>query len=761
MYAKILSTLGGALTFELAYFSGWNASWMLGGFVVLAVIYSPRWILPLCFLIGGSFSAFHVLWIANHQLSTTASGGLFWVEGTVTHRYEVNAVGPSPRSFVIDSTVVQTYNGESLTLQNLRLSSFGQLRPERYAKCAFYARLKLPRGTSNPGGVNREIRYFVKRVSAIGYVIEHPSNLCMPNADIGFVNKLRAKILDAFAQSPIVDVSKAVLKSLAVADRSDLSEEQWLVFQRTGTAHLLAISGLHVGLVATLVFYLVRTILLLFANRLGPTTVYRSAMLVSVTVCVCYAGLAGFSLPTQRALVVVMVSMIALLRLRSILSYETLLWSALAVVLLDPLSMMTIGFWMSFSAVAILVMMRATRPYKHWLLSSTQTHCYLSLGTLPLVILINETLPISAPLANFIAVPITCFVIVPLVLLGVVFAVLSLSWYEQCWQLSALIWEQLWLALNWLSTHSPMFSAPKTLSLWQLGVMALGILMLLLPAIPKRWLFVGICAGQLLLVTREPLSDGEWRLTTLDVGQGLAVIIETAKHVMVYDTGPAFGNYNAGASVVVPALRYLGYQDLDLAIISHADNDHAGGLSGLMQDAALKPSRLLAADPKTLSLPSSRCEAGQVWRWDDVELAILAPFKDAIGSDNDLSCVLKLTSRYGSALLPGDIEAVTESTLVELCAKCLQADILIAPHHGSRTSSTPAFVQAVAPKYVVFASGYANRFDFPHPAVVERYLLIGAKSFVTGIQGAVKIVASGNGMEASTQRVGAAMVQEK
>ena len=751
MHAKPLSILGGISLHAATCFNPSAALVCLfaGG---LWGVYCWRRRSPLIayILIGYLYSALHAAWVLDHQLPVRQSGDLFWIEGPVSQLSQRQTGPLSRRSFVLSEPLAHTYAGRRRALQNIRVTSFGKFAPRLQQWCAFYARLKAPRGTRNPGGPHHERRYFAKRISALAYVVDHPRNHCIANPRSSRLQRAHGTILAAFAQSEIEPESKAVLSALSVAERAALSDEQWQVFRRTGTAHLLAISGLHVSFVAGAAFFVLRSLLLLMAKRWGSTPIYRCSLLVGLTVAVCYAGLAGFSLPTQRALVVVFVATIGLLRVQPALSSQTLLGAALVVLLLDPLALLMPGFWLSFSAVGILLLMRAMRPADGWLLSTLKTHCLMSIGTLPLVMSFTEILPLSAPLANFIAVPVTCFGIVPLVLTGVVLALFEHSWCEPSWQAAAAVWEYLWALLRWLSDHSPAPRLAHTPQAVQLGMLAVGVGILLIPVIPRRWLFVGVCCAQLLFHPRERLREGEWRLTALDVGQGLALIVETDAHVLVYDTGPAFGDYSAGATIVAQTLRYFGHRRVDRVVISHGDNDHAGGLHGLAERLSLDS--VITPAGAVMKPAVRQCRAGQRWRWDGVEFAMLAPTAQSVGSENDLSCVLKITSVYGQAILPGDIEAATETALMQELPEQLRAQILIAPHHGSTTSSTPEFVHAVAPDYVVYAAGYRNRFGFPHGEVTKRYDALGAVSYTTGIHGAVQFAVLKSGIHTRTER---------
>jgi competence protein ComEC len=225
----------------------------------------------------------------------------------------------------------------------------------------------------------------------------------------------------------------------------------------------------------------------------------------------------------------------------------------------------------------------------------------------------------------------------------------------------------------------------------------------------------------------------------LDVGQGLAAVVQTAGHALVFDTGPATGErFDAGSAVVVPFLREYGIGRVDTLIVSHGDMDHRGGVPSLLAQTEVK--RLLTSVPDKIRRDQGEvesCEAGQSWQWDGVRFEILYPFHDQAYRGNDASCVLRVQTLKEAVLLPGDIEKRSETALLQEEAARLPADILVAPHHGSNTSSTAAFLQAVQPRYALFAAGYRNRYGFPRPAVVARYATEGATLLDSARNGAI------------------------
>ncbi|MGH8679044.1 MAG: ComEC/Rec2 family competence protein, partial [Burkholderiales bacterium] len=306
-------------------------------------------------------------------------------------------------------------------------------------------------------------------------------------------------------------------------------------------------------------------------------------------------------------------------------------------------------------------------------------------------------------------------------------------------------------AATWRQHAPPWWAVPLALA---------GAGWILLPrGFPARWVGASLLLPLLLVPAPHP-GDGELWITVLDVGQGLAVVVRTRNHSLLFDAGPAYaGSSDAGGRIVVPYLRGEGVRSLDAMLLSHDDLDHTGGAGSVL--AAIPVARLLTSLPAPISVSGTdpsfeRCEAGQQWTWDGVQFEILHPDRDSYNSsrvkDNDRSCVLRIGSNYGGALIPADIERRSEGELLRRAATGLKTDILLAPHHGSRTSSSEAFVAAVAPRLVVFAVGHRNPFGHPHPVVAMRYRQSGARLLRSDTAGAIILKLSARGTEAATWR---------
>jgi competence protein ComEC len=416
-------------------------------------------------------------------------------------------------------------------------------------------------------------------------------------------------------------------------------------------------------------------------------------------------------------------------------------FALLAVLLLDPWAVMSAGFWLSFGAVAVILFVSSSRIKRsNWLVEWGRVQWAVTLGLVPLLLALFQQISLVSPAANALAIPLVSLVVVPLSLLGALlpldFLLLAAQWVMSlgliflAW-LSALpvaVWEQ----------HAP----PG----WAIALASAGVIWLLMPrGFPARWLGL-IWFAPLFLVLPATPKSGELWVEVLDVGQGLAAVIRTQQHALLYDTGSHFGmESDAGSRIIVPYLRASGVRHLDGMIVSHDDNDHSGGALSVLQAFPVSwlASSLPESNPVIAATDSSLpCFSGQVWEWDGVRFEILHP---TLGSyalpikDNNRSCVLKMTSPFGSILLTGDIEAQAETELLHRAKDKLPADILLVPHHGSLTSSTLEFIQAVKPNEAIFTAGYRNRFGHPREEVLERYRLQGVAAWRTDTQGALDV----------------------
>jgi len=738
MYYHALAMVGGIALFQLSPRLPHPALYL--GFIPIAVVLwrSPRWRAVALCGVGFLWAMWRADLILDARLDQAQAGQVLSITGVVATRPIDFGLG---KRFDFKAAEVTGARGARLPLVNLKLAWYERHRVVRAgSRCTLKVRLKIPYGTRNPGGFDREKWLFTERVSATGYVVQHPANHCAEPSTSWSLQRVRETIAARIRTSLPVPSQQGVIAGLAVADRDGLSDSQWQVLRTTGTAHLLAISGLHISLVAGIAFFAAHWGIGLVApvNRRWP--VQRPAALAALAAAGAYAALAGFPISTQRALVMLAAAMICQLWRRPSVSFDAYLLALVAVAVFDPTALLSAGFWLSFSAVGWLLFINSTQPPGKTLPRLLQLHVYLALGLTPLLGVLHQSVPLASPLANLVAVPVVTVVVVPLVIAGIAAIPFDAATAGALWRAAAWVWELLWSYLSWLAQVVGSFPLPSAPGNYAIGLALVGVMTFFVPLVRMRWLLGSLLIATLALEQRNAPELGQIRLTVVDVGQGLAVVVETTHKVLVYDTGAAFGRFSAGADILAPVLRSRGIAAVDRLILSHGDADHAGGWAGL---AASLPIREIWVSPgHVLSVPTTECLAGQQWQWDGVEFSILYPLEFDAGSRNDRSCVLKIGARGGSVLLPGDIEARAESRLVRYASAELSADILIAPHHGSATSSTVPFVAAVDPAYVVFAAGYKNRFSFPRPEVVSGYLTRGVVPLTTGLEGAIEFTIS-------------------
>jgi competence protein ComEC len=431
--------------------------------------------------------------------------------------------------------------------------------------------------------------------------------------------------------------------------------------------------------------------------------------------------------------------MLAIILQRNTRPFNTLVVALFAVLAFDPLAVLSAGFWLSFLAVSMIIYTIAGRLGKTgYFLEVIKINWATSVGLSPLLLFFFQQISLISPLANFIAVPVISLLVVPLSLLAVIVMFGSPLLANKLFILVDSMLQGLWWLLAHLAELPLATISHAQPSVWTLVFAIPGILLLLSPVgIPSRWLSL-VMFLPLVFTTPEKPEAGDIKMTLLDVGQGLSAVVQTANHWLVYDTGAKFSTESdMGQSVLLPFLRLQGAGKIDKLIISHGDNDHIGGAASLM--LGIPTEQVLTSVPQQLSNYSPvMCARGQSWTWDKVRFTLLSPQQPFV-SENDNSCVLKIQSEQGSVLLTGDIEALAESWLVETYGNNLKANVLIAPHHGSKTSSTSGFLQAIQPEYVLIPAGYRNQFGHPHRDVLLRYEQINAKCFNSADSGAITV----------------------
>ena len=669
--------------------------------------------------------------------------------GGVRFDFDVEKVAPAqarlPRRIALS-----WYNGGSR-------EGFRDLAPIRAGeRWRFSVRLKRPHGSVNPHGFDYESWLLQRGIGATGYVrprgaarlddlVWRPSYLLQRGREI-----LRKRHWDALPGYPYA----GILVALAIGDQNAIDAGQWRLFARTGVSHLMSISGLHVTMVASLFATLVHWLWRRSSALMLRLPARKAAALAGFFTALGYCLIAGFAVPAQRTLYMVGVVALALWVGRASSVSRVLCAALLLVLLLDPWAVLAPGFWLSFGAVAVILYVATDRLQARKGLAARgagialgdgvvqwgRVQWAITLALAPLLLVWFQQMSLVSPLANAVAIPLVSLVVTPLALAGSVLPfdfILKLAhavmagqmWLlEWCAALPAAVWQQ----------HAP--------AAWTVALALAGTAWLLLPrGVPARWLGLPLMLPMFTVAPPAPPPGALW-LTVLDVGQGLAVFAQTARHALLYDAGPAYSpEADSGSRVILPFLRASGIAQLDAMLVTHDDNDHAGGAASVLAGLPVAAfySSLPAGHAAWLAARGYRlpCAAGQAWDWDGVRFELLHPTAASYANtrikSNDRSCVLKIASAHGAVLLTGDIEARSEQQLLARAPEGLRADVLVAPHHSSRTSSTPDFVAAVRPRWVVLPVGYRNRFGHPQQQVLQRYRASGAQLVRTDSGGAV------------------------
>jgi competence protein ComEC len=611
---------------------------------------------------------------------------------------------------------------DPLLPRTIRVAWYRSAERVRGAECwRFTLRLRTPHGSLNPGGFDYEHWLFRQGIGATATVRD--AARCERTGNP--VLALRQRIADDIAGALPGRAVAPLVAALTVGDDSSISGADWDLFRRTGTTHLIAISGFNVAIVAGVAFFLCRWLWAAWPRLCLALPAQRAGLAGSALVAGAYAMLAGFDAPVQRAVLMLWLVLAAIWLHRGSRPSRVLALAWLAALLFDPLAIATPGLWLSFGAVAAIFYvslgrLRAPGPW-HALVA---LQLLLAVALAPLTLLFFQGGSWVASLVNLLAVP--CFVVLtPWALAGVL---LLLAWPAA----GVPVLEGCAFALD--GFHAALVAISQLPDLWlaasppaaALVLAAIGVALLFAPrGLPVRALGLACLLPAMLPAQASP--RGGFELTALDVGQGLAVVVRTARHTLLYDAGPAFDDgFDAGASVVAPFLLAQGVTALDALVLSHGDNDHAGGVAAVRERIRVRR--------EIGTWPGAPCAAGETWQWDGVRFEVLRA-RAPSGHRNDSSCMLRVEGAF-NVLLPGDVEAEGERELLAAGA-LLDAEVLLTPHHGSRTSSTPEFVRAVRPQVVIHSAGWRHHFRHPRPEIVARYAAVGARQYVTGTGGAI------------------------
>ena len=596
-------------------------------------------------------------------------------------------------------------------------------------------KLRRPRGVLDPGGFDFEKLALERRIAATGYV--RAPETARKLGETWTIDGLRARWSARIAEA-VPSPSARFIRALALGDTRDLTESDWDTLRATGLTHQIAISGFHVGIVASFGALLAWLLYRMFPRiaLYWPRPQAQAAM--ALLFGFGYTALAGFELPTVRTLLMIAAALAARLWRRPS-SVPTALALALAAMLIvDPLAILAAGFWLSFAGVAWLLWCLPHDAPSGRLRLFFGAQGVATLGLLPLTVWFFGQASLVSPLTNLIGIPWFSLVVVPLSLIGLGVDLLLPSVGAPILQLAAHAMDALWWVLEY-AAHWPgalvWLPEPSALAL----VMALvGAFWLLLPrGIPGKPLAVLLWLP--LLWPRLPaIPAGTADLAMIDVGQGLSLLVRTQHHALLFDTGPAYsGGLDLGEAAVVPTLHAFGVRKLDALVVSHGDNDHSGGAASVRRAYPVALRYAPAGWPHGQDYQP--CLKDATWTWDGVNFRFLHPPQDFPYLKNDSGCVLRISGPGWAALLPADIEAVIEQRLLREQPGLLHADLLIVPHHGSKTSSTLAFIQAVHPSLALISVGQGNRFGHPRPEVVKRYVDQGVSLEDSASDGLVRV----------------------
>jgi competence protein ComEC len=668
---------------------------------------------------------------------------------------------PGERSVGFEFDVEQSLDGERLP-RRIQLAWYrsGQAEDEAAPLGAmvhpgerwlFTVRLRRPHGSMNPYGFDYAAWLLERGIGATGYVRGRGTSerLGVRNDVLDRVEQAREAVRERFRSHLGYTPAAGILTALAVGDQRAIAAQEWQLFARTGVTHLMSISGLHVTLVSGLFAWLVAALW-----RRSPALALRlparkAAAAAAIAGALAYTLLAGFAVPAQRTLYMVAVVAVALWCGRTTAPLRVLAVALALVVLLDPWAPLSPGLWLSFGAVLAIFYVGAgwSRPEPR-LLQWSRVQWAITLGLAPAAVFLFGQVSVAGPLANALAIPLVSVVVTPLALAAAVLPV------ELLLDLAAWLVEWLLQFLEWCSALPAAVWAQHAPPPWALLLALAGVVWMLAPrGVPSRAAGLALLAPALLVAPPRP-AEGEAWITTLDVGQGLAVLVRTSAHALLYDAGPAYGaDADSGGRVVLPLLRASGIERLDAMVLSHEDMDHVGGALTILESLRVEQvaSSLAREHPLHALAPSANaCGAGQAWSWDGVRFEMLHPMPGG-ARRNDRSCVLRVSAGGRAILLAGDIERAAEAQLLARGAP-LRSDVLVMPHHGSRTSSSAPFLQAVAPGWAIAAAGYRNRFGHPSAEVLERYRAAGARVLRTDLDGAVHVRLGSSGVQVEPER---------
>ncbi|VAW91876.1 DNA internalization-related competence protein ComEC/Rec2 [hydrothermal vent metagenome] len=724
-------------------------------FIPLLLFKKPLITLILWFFGGFIWATVIAHQLLNNKIVPELEGQDIVVKGIISSLPE--KIGRRTRfEFTIKSVLYN--NIKYSTPKKIKLNWYGsapKLIPDDYWQ--LLVRLKKPFSYQNSGGFDYEAWMFQNEIDAKGYVRNSKKNILLQaNYSFFSFNQIRYNLkrnIKKINQSSY----RSIILALLIGDKSEITDTQWSVFRKTGTSHLIAISGLHIGLIAGLVFFISSWLWRFSGTAVNFIPSAKLAAILAMLAAVIYSAMAGFSIPTQRALIMLCVVMISILIDVRAGSWKTLAIALLVVLLLSPFAVLNPGFWLSFFAVAIIIYFAknlsntVNKPIST-LYNWSRVQLVIAVGLMPFVLLFFSESSIISPIANFIVVPIFSFFIVPAIFFAACILMIFPAISSVIFDVVIFVLDKIWIFLEYLAELKFSTIQVNHISLPVFLFFCVAILLLFLPKkFPAKWIAPLFLLP--LIFNKAQVPDfGTANITLLDVGQGLSVVIQTKEHVLVYDTGTRFSkSFNTGDTVIIPYLKSKGLSEIDVLMISHGDNDHIGGVNSVV--STINVSKILTSVPAKVKskiahqnkkIPIDFCNSDNEWHWDGVDFKIIHPKANSTLRKNNASCVIQISTANSkiknSILLTGDIESKAERQIIKNKSLDLRSTILIAPHHGSKTSSTAAFINKINPDYVLYPVGYRNRYRFPSNLVSKRYKDRGVVEYSTSEFGSITFI---------------------
>jgi len=682
--------------------------------LLLSLLISKQNIQKACLLIGiyglaFSYTCYSAQLALDDRLERNLDSKTLWITGQV-------AAIPNQQNASTTFVLLNATSFKYRLPRKIRVSWYQAPPINTGDTLRLAVKIKHPHSILNPGGFDLEKSLTAQRIGAtatvrIGEVLAKSSSISNVRDD------LRTQLLN-------ISPHGSKLAALVVGDNSGLSSDDWQLLKATGTVHLMVISGTHIGMLSLAIYGLLRC--LMFLPFLRNFNLQKISYLIVSLAAVGYAFIAGFGVPVQRALIMLLIGIIWRMRYAHLAPLMVLLIAFNAILLFEPLASLQLGFWLSFGAVFCLIMIYQS---KHIFINLTKTQLTISLGLIPLLVIFNLPVSLSAPIANLIAISWLAFIILPFALLGIVMPFIG----DFFLHFANFNIDYLFKFLSLLADKIPAIMIPQVPWFIQTSSL-LGGLTLLSP-LPVRSLGLLLIAGLFFSDANKP-KIGSADIWILDVGQGLSIIIRTQNHAVLYDAAANFNGFDRGEKIVFPALQALNIQKLDVMLLSHADNDHAGG--ALFISNNLPITKVISGEPNRLptSLNAKSCEHDQSWQFDEVTFRVIYPQANLQG--NAASCLLMVEANGERLLLTGDITSYVEHTLIAQNID-IATNWLLAPHHGSRTSSNLNFLQASKAHNILISRGIHNNFGHPHPEIIQRYQKLNMRIFDTAKTGAQNI----------------------